>query len=66
MPRIEFFGGPKDGETFYSVVPPADLFLLMEGTLYEVDHELVNHPKRTIKYHKYELIENKYIYRGVI
>lgn len=68
--RIEFFGGPKDGESYYSIIEPTPEFICMDVYETEIDpahfySKVAEFPGRTQKYHKYTLdwVNDKYVYK---
>jgi len=75
--RIEFWGGPKDGEVVYTFGTPKTEFICMENTEIPIDiikfhNDLEHHPQRTQKYHKYSLKFSdqprncSYVYDGIL
>lgn len=73
--KVEFWGGPKDGEIFHTFGTPVQEFICMDGSGTPIDvlkfyKEIKDHPLRTQKYHKYALkIADKpksylYVYDG--
>jgi hypothetical protein len=75
--KVEFWGGPKDGDSFTTFGTPTQEFICMDETESPIDiikfyKEIKDHPMRTQKYHKYCLkIADKpksylYVYSGLL
>lgn len=74
---VDYWGGPKDGETIYPPQMPTPEFIMMEESqaimdVFKFYAEVKDHPLRTQKYHKYVLASSdkknhyRYIYVGIV